>query len=135
MHNPGIYLSGINKMIKNNGYLLIGLPNIVNFNFLFKLMFFSKHKALKHSWDMLEKYNKVMHHINGWDPSHFITLLSSCGFSLVNYLPSEGTPISMSLKKFLLLVSIYILPFTTKLSYTMLFLVKKIKEISIKPNS
>ncbi|QCT99170.1 class I SAM-dependent methyltransferase [Campylobacter hyointestinalis subsp. hyointestinalis] len=34
VHNPGNYLSNINDMLKDDGYLLIGLPNIVNIKFM-----------------------------------------------------------------------------------------------------
>ena len=132
VHNPGNYLSKINSMIIDDGYLLIGLPNIVNLNYLSKLMFFSQKKALKHSKNMLNNYNKAGDHINGWDPIHFITLLASCGFELVKYLPTEGTPVSMFLKRIPIIGKyIYNLPFTTRLSYTMFFLVKKVKEVRV----
>jgi 2-polyprenyl-3-methyl-5-hydroxy-6-metoxy-1,4-benzoquinol methylase len=135
VHNPGNYLSKINSMLKDDGYLLIGLPNIVNLNYLFNLMFYSQKRAIKHSKNHLKNYNKASDHINGWDPSHFITLLASCGFELVNYLPTEGTPIFSILKKVPFIGKyIYNLPFTTRISYTMFFLVKKVKEIDIKNN-
>lgn len=132
VHNPGNYLFKINKMLKNDGYLLIGLPNIVNLNYLTNLMFFSQKRALKLSKHMLQNYNKASNHINGWDSVHFITLLASVGFELVEFLPTEGTPISSQLRKIPIIGKyIYNLPFTTKLSYTMFFLAKKVKEVDI----
>ena len=122
----------VNTMIKDDGYLLIGLPNIVNLNYLSNLMLFSQKRALKLSKNMLNNYNKAGDHINGWDPVHFIRLLASCGFELVKYLPTEGTPLSMFLQKIPIIGKyIYNLPFTTRLSYTMFFLVKKVKEVEI----
>lgn len=135
VHNPGNYLSKINSMVKDDGYLLIGLPNIVNLNYLSNLMLFSQKRALKLSKNMLNNYNKAGDHINGWDPVHFIILLASCGFELVEYLPTEGTPISIFLKKVPLIGKyIYNLPFTTRVSYTMFFLVKKVKKVNIGNN-
>lgn len=126
VHNPGIYLSNINKMIKENGYLLIGLPNIVNVNYAINLMFFSQKRARKHSKKMLENYNKAMHHINGWDPLHFITLCASVGFELLEWIPTEGTPISSILYRIPIVGKyLYHLPITTRLSYTMFFLFRK----------
>ncbi|MGB2551767.1 class I SAM-dependent methyltransferase [Campylobacter sp. MOP51] len=45
VHNCGNYLYKINKMLKKDGLLIIGLPNIVNLNYLIQLMFFSAKKA------------------------------------------------------------------------------------------
>ncbi len=135
VHNPGNYLSKINYMLKDNGYLLIGLPNIVNLHYITSLMFFSEAKARKHSYKIFENYNKASDHIQGWDPLHFITLLASCGFKLERYLPTEGTPLSMALKRIPLIGKyIYILPFTSRLSYTMFFLAKKISYVNIGTN-
>jgi len=133
IHNPGNYLSKINSMLKDDGYLLIGLPNIVNIHYMSNLAFFSQKRALKHSQNMLSNYNKASNHINGWDPTHFITLLASCGFELVEYLPTEGTPLSFFLQKIPILGKyIFKIPLNTKLSYTMFFLVQKRFDIDIK---
>jgi 2-polyprenyl-3-methyl-5-hydroxy-6-metoxy-1,4-benzoquinol methylase len=132
VHNPGNYLSKINNMLKTDGILIIGLPNIVNFDYLINLVLFTPLKAKKHSKNIIDNYFKATHHINGWDPYHFITLLASCGFELLEYLPTEGTPISMKLKRIPVIGKyIYKMPFTTRLSYTMFFVVKKAKNISI----
>lgn len=132
VHNVGNYLSKINSMLRNNGYLLIGLPNIVNINYLVNLIFFSQKRALKHSQKVIDSYDKAHHHINGWDPLHFITLNASCGFELIKYIPTEGTPISSFLSAIPFFGKyIYNLPFTTRLSYTMFFLFRKIKDVKI----
>jgi 2-polyprenyl-3-methyl-5-hydroxy-6-metoxy-1,4-benzoquinol methylase len=132
VHNVGNYLSKINSMLKDDGYLLIGLPNIVNLNYLSGLAIFSQERALRHSKYMLNNYDKANHHINGWDPYHFITLLASSGFELIEYLPTEGTPISVVLKKIPIIGKyIYKLPFRSRLSYTMHFIVKKVKAVSV----
>jgi SAM-dependent methyltransferase len=132
VHNPGNYLSKINSMLKCNGYMLIGLPNIVNLNYLINLMFYSKKRAVKRSKNILKNYNKASDHINGWDPLHFITLLASCGFEVIEYLPTEGTPISQFLKPIPFIGKyIYKLPFTSNMSYTMFFLVRKVRKSNI----
>ncbi len=132
VHNPGNYLSNINKMLKNDGYLLIGLPNIVNIHYMTRLLFLTQKQARHHSIKMVNHYHKASDHINGWDPIHFITLLASCGFELVEYLPTEGTPIAMFLQRIPLIGKyLYNLPIQTNLSYTMFFLVKKVRDIEI----
>ena len=135
VHNPGIYLSNINSMLKNEGYFLVGLPNIVNFNYLINLMFFSQERARKHSLRVLNNYNKASEHINGWDPLHFIQLCASVGFELIRWLPTEGTPMSSILNKIPLIGKyLYKIPFQTRLSYTMFFLFKKRHTVKISPN-
>lgn len=135
VHNPGNYLSGINAMMEDQGYLLISIPNVVNLNFLSNLMFFSKGRAKRHSRNILKNYNKAKDHIQGWDPLHFITLCSSCGFELEDILPMEGTPLSMHLSRIPLVGKyIYNLPFTTRLSYTTMYLFKKSKAVTIGNN-
>lgn len=132
VHNPGNYLERINYMLKEDGYLLIGLPNIVNFNYLINLLFFSKKRMHKHANNMLENYSKANNHINGWDPLHFITFATSCGFKLVDYIPTEGTPLTGVLYKIPVIGKyLYRIPLQTRLSYTMFFLFKKDKYVEI----
>lgn len=45
------------------------------------------------SKEMLSNYDKGMHHINAWDSVYFVTLLASCGFEMIDYLPTEGVAI------------------------------------------
>ena len=132
IHNPGNYLSKINKMLKKNAYLLIGLPNIVNLNHLINLIFFSQKRAVRRSKKILSNYKKPIHHINGWDPHIFSTLLGSCGFEVEKYMPMEGTPIFNQFWR-IPFIGKYLtsLPFNTTLSYTMFFLAKKSKDIEI----
>lgn len=135
VHNPGNYLSKINSMLKDDGYLLIGLPNIVNINYIVNLVLFSQRRAIKRSKNIINNYNKASDHIHGWDPYHFITLNASCGFELIKYIHTEGTPLSFLLQKIPFLGKyVYRLPFTTRLSYTMFFLFKKVKNIEIGNN-
>ncbi len=135
IHNPGNYLERINYMLKDNGYLVIGLPNIVNLNYLINLLFFSPKRMHKHAKNMSENYNKANNHINGWDPLHFITLVTSCGFEFVDYLPTEGTPITNILYKIPIIGKyLYRMPFQSRLSYTMFFIFKKTKYVKIGNN-
>lgn len=135
IHNPGNYLKKINYMLKDEKYLVIGLPNIVNLNFIINLLFFSKRRMQKHADNMAKNYNKAGDHINGWDPLHFITLLTSCGFEFVDYLPTEGTPITGVLTKIPIIGKyLYRIPLQTRLSYTMFFVFKKVKYIEIGNN-
>ena len=122
-------------MTKNDGYLLIGLPNNTNFNSLLSLIFLSQRRALKRSKQILENYHKASDHINGWDPYLFITLLATCVFELVKYLPTEGTPLFSQLSRIPMIGKyIHSFPFTTRLSYTMFFLARKVRDVEIGNN-
>ena len=135
VHNPGNYLAGISHMIEDRGYLLISIPNIVNLNFLTNLMLFSEKRAKKQSRKILDRYDKAKDHIQGWDPVHFITLCASCGFELEGMLPMEGTPLSMHLHRIPFIGKyIYNLPITTRLSYTTMYLFRKVKIVEIGNN-
>lgn len=138
VHNPGLYLSRINEMLKDEGSLVIGLPNIVNKRGISLLKHYNNSYAVKHSKNMIQNYNKGMDHINGWDPHHFIILAASCGFELEQYIPTEGVPRH---------IMVDIIPmigkiigrygdrknkmFSKNLSYTMFFRFKKVKSVKI----
>ncbi len=135
IHNPGNYLERINYMLRDDGYLIIGLPNIVNLNYLINLLFFSPKRMHKHAKNISKNYNKANNHINGWDPLHFTTLVTSCGFELIDYLPTEGTPITNILNRVPFIGKyLYRIPLQTRLSYTMFFLFKKTKYVEIGNN-
>ena len=93
VHNVGNYLCRINSMLKENGILIIGLPNVLNFRYFYTQFRFSKKLGGDISKKMLLEYDKGMHHINAWDSFHFITLLASCGFEMIDYFPTEGVAI------------------------------------------
>jgi SAM-dependent methyltransferase len=132
VHNPGNYLSKINSMLKEDGFLLIGLPNIINAHTFIEMFRLSEKRAIQHSKKIFKEYHKAIHHINSWEPTHFITLLASCGFEVVKYLPTEGTPLSFHLKKIPIIGKyLYKLPIQTPFSYTMFFLVQKKKYVAI----
>ncbi|MBY8164126.1 class I SAM-dependent methyltransferase [Vibrio fluvialis] len=136
VHNPGTYLHNISKMLKQDGYLLIGLPNGCNMNLFFNQLFMTKRRLLKRSKRIIESYDKAHDHINQWDMVHFTTLCASCGFSLVDYKNTEGTPIFNYLHSVPLIGKyIYKIPFlNSNISYTMFFLFKKEKEVVIGVN-
>ncbi len=93
VHNVGNYLCRINSMLKSGGNLIIGLPNNLNFRYLYTQWRFSNKLGGGISKEMLAHYDKGMDHINAWDSAHFVTLLASCGFEMMDYLPTEGVAI------------------------------------------
>ncbi|MDD9155981.1 class I SAM-dependent methyltransferase [Aliivibrio sp. S4TY2] len=133
VHNPGTYLNNINKMLKDEGKLVIGLPNGCNFNLFLEQFFMSKERIIKRSQQKINNYNKGMDHINSWDIQHFITLCASCGFKVVDFIPTEGTPLFNQFRKIPLIGNyIYRLKWLkTRMSYTMFFLLEKEKQVDI----
>lgn len=126
VHNVGNYLSGINRVLRPDGKLVISLPNVMNPRFFFAMLRRDlESKLIMHSAQMLKHYDKGHDHINAWDPQHFTTLMASMGFVLERYIPTEGIP--MPTQK----------PFgpyvylknsrASNLSYTMTFLFRKVK--------
>ncbi|MBV7338402.1 class I SAM-dependent methyltransferase [Chloroflexi bacterium TSY] len=96
VHNVGNYLQSINRILKPDARLLITLPNLMNPLHILRL-FFSLHrlrqKVRKHSEFILDNYQKELHHINGWDPYHFTTLVSSMGFRVEDVRMVDGVPL------------------------------------------
>jgi SAM-dependent methyltransferase len=127
VHNVGNYVSGVNRVLKEGGKLLKSLPNVMNPRFFLSILRNDlESRLIAHSEKMFDQYDKGNDRINAWDPMHFVTLMSSMGFILERYIPSEGVPMPF---KF---------PFgyychvknarISNLSYTMTFLFKKIKK-------
>lgn len=140
VHNPGTYLSEINRVLKTEGSLVISLPNIINPRYVIPHFNPKYEKRLKEiSGIMLNNYDKGNHHINSWDPRHFVTLLASVGFKLEKYLPTEGIPFPMK-KPFTYYKNGYVRNWMSRLgllknfSYTMHFVFKKTKKITINSN-
>ncbi|EIW16023.1 MULTISPECIES: class I SAM-dependent methyltransferase [Pelosinus] len=133
VHNVGNYLLEINRVLKDNGDLIISLPNILNPRFFLSILSVNLEDRLKdHSKKILEKYDKAHDHINAWDPYHFVTLCSSLGFVLERYIPTEGIafPFRKPFKPYVHLNNNRL----RNWSYTMTFLFKKIKSINIDNN-
>ena len=74
-------------------------------------------------------YDKAHDHINAWDPTHFTRLLSTVGFKLEHYMPTEGVamPFRKPFKPYLHINNKRI----KNLSYTMTFGFRKCKNIII----
>jgi len=124
VHNVGNYLYGINRMLKTDGHLLVSLPNIVNLRFLTLLAVYSEKRAIKRSKKILKEYSKPSHHINGWDPQHFITLNASCGFELERYRPTGYISLPF-------LNLNWRIPILRRWSFSMAFLFRKVKAVKI----
>lgn len=86
------------------------------------------------SKEMLSRYDKGMDHINAWDSAHFVTLLASCGFEMLEYLPTEGVaiPIFHFLKKKIGYLDKKNKGIFKNLCYTMYFVFQKVKVVKIK---
>jgi 2-polyprenyl-3-methyl-5-hydroxy-6-metoxy-1,4-benzoquinol methylase len=123
-HNPGNYLMECNRVLKNEGHLVISIPNSITPNFFITQMFLSKKKFLELNSREPVKTND---HIQAWDPVAFCKLLNSLGFHYEDHIHSEGIPF---LKTYLRLK----IPFLYKNSYTMAFKFKKEKYVTIKNN-
>jgi len=124
-HNPGNYLMGCNRVLKNNGYLVISLPNIINTRyFAGQLADFNK-KFINYFRDF--RYDKTHDHIQAWDPLTFMTLLYSTGFKYVSHEFMEGIPLPKG--KYINMK----IPRIKSLSYTMMYKVQKKMFVGIKP--
>lgn len=137
VHNPGMYLSNIAKMLKSDGILLIGLPNAMNLRSIFTQLRYSKTAVLKRSKKVLREYYKPNYHINSWDSFHFTTLLSSCGFEVIDFVQNGGIPLPVVnvplISKYLPSYIYTKVPMLSRLSYGMMFLVKKSHDVDINP--
>lgn len=136
VHNPGLYLSRINRVLKKGGNLIISIPNIMTIDNIFSHCYKTFKKGLlKASHNILEQYNKADIHINSWDAYHFTQLVSSVGFQLIDYMPMEHWPLPPLLYKVKNLTQMMLnkIDRMQTLRYSMLFKFSKVKnkEISI----
>lgn len=132
VHNVGNYLSGINRVLKSDGKLIISLPNIMNPRYFFAMLRSDMEaRLIKHSSHVLEQYDKGSDHINAWEPQHFTTLMASMGFALERYIPTEGIAFPMR-KPFKSYVYSANKRFSN-LSYTMTFRFGKAKAKIVRP--
>ena len=124
-------------MLKDDGRLVIGLPNVMTLNYLWGQLRTNEDRLKEHSSRILQNYNKAMHHVNAWDSYHFVTLLSSCGFELEQFYPTEGVPrLRMSFQRYIpWLKSGYgdrkNKSFLRNLCYTQHFVFKKYKDVKL----
>lgn len=94
VHNPGLYLSRINRVLKNNGKLIISIPNIMTINNVFNHLYKTFTEGLlKTSQKIHSHYDKAHIHINSWDAFHFTQFVSSVGFLLDEFRPMEHRPL------------------------------------------
>ena len=94
VHNVGNYLSGINRVLKPKGQLIISLPNVMNLRYFLPLLNPNHEKRIKEiSKHYLNNYKQPNHHVNAWDAFHFTILLASMGFKVCEYQVSEGLPL------------------------------------------
>ena len=122
-HNPGNYLMECNRVLKNDGFLMISLPNTINLRF-FAGQFADFNKKFK-NYFIDHAYDKTHDHIQAWDPFTFMKLLNSMGFDYVAHEFMEGMALPMG--KYVNLN----IPRIKNLSYTMMFKVQKNKFVKI----
>lgn len=122
-NNPGNYLMECNRVLKNDGFLVISLPNIINLRFLAGQFTDFDTKFKEYFSDY--KYDKTHDHIQAWDPLTFMRLLNSMGFDYGAHEFMEG--MALPIGKYLNLD----VPRIKNLSYTMMFKVQKKKFVKI----
>ena len=139
VHNPGIYLRNINRVLKTGGILVISVPNVINLFFLWQQLKKAQSALFsKISCRVLENYSKDSDHIQSWDPKTFVALHASVGFGYVEHRYLEGMYLPYGQYKHVTVPwgGRY---FHTKnirlrnLSYTMVFKFRKLKYVEISP--
>ena len=139
VHNPGIYLKNVNRVLKDGGYLVVSVPNVINFYYFRRQISRSQTEYFrKISADVLERYSKDSHHIQGWEPTTFVNLHASLGFGYVRHRYVEGMYLPYGKCKHVTV------PWGGKyyhtrnrwlrnLSFTMIFKFRKVKFVDIQP--
>lgn len=132
VHNPGNYIKEINRVLKEEGYLIISLPNIVQPISILSLLTKSVSKLnmrlKERSSHILNNYKKEHDHIQAWDPNHFVTFLASMGFEFEEVRMVEGVPVPFFKYWHTRIFGI------RNLSYKMVFKFKKVKYVKIGNN-
>ena len=132
VHNPGNYLKEISRVLKDDGTLIISLPNVVQPMSFLSLLIKSTNKLnyrlKERSKHILQNYKKEHDHIHAWDPNHFVTFTSSLGFEFEEIRMVEGVPIPFFKYWYTNIFGI------KNLSYKMVFKFKKVKFVNIKNN-
>ena len=140
VHNPGNYLSEINRVLDLGGVLVISIPNIMTPQFIMAHANRTlKEGLIQESERMHVSYSKSMDHIMAWDSMHFVRLVSTVGFRLLDYVPMEGIRFPKKLpiiKRELKKQHWYTENIRIKnYSYTMLFKFQKVANVMIAPLS
>ena len=124
VHNVGNYLNEINRVLCDGGELIISLPNILTPKFIILNGRKKMQRILKRiNKQILNNFDKRHLHINAWDPLHFTQLISTLGFEVIEFSPSEGLsfPFNRSFN----------FPFFKNYSYTMCFRLKKLSKVEL----
>jgi 2-polyprenyl-3-methyl-5-hydroxy-6-metoxy-1,4-benzoquinol methylase len=131
VHNPGTYLSEINRVLKSEGRLVITTPNIVNPpEVLSALSGRMESNLIRLSKEILQHYRKVNHHIHAWNPVHFVRLVSSVGFEVERYIPEGRIPFRLPVLR----QRVYLNFGNNRLlnfSYRMIFRLRKVRDVRI----
>lgn len=133
-HNPGNYLAEINRVLKLGGTLLISVPNTATPRHFLAPVLVKKSledNLIHLSAEIGHAYDKTHHHIQAWDPHHFVRLVSSVGFLLKSYRPMEGVPLPWLLRRIGLPTYISLPGRMRNWSYTMGFLFIKTAESTV----
>ncbi|MDH5716646.1 MAG: class I SAM-dependent methyltransferase [Spirochaetia bacterium] len=134
-HNPGNYLNQCNRVLKQDGVLVISIPNIMTPRFILPLLQINLQKKLLNLSNKINKeYQKSQDHIQAWDSVHFVKLVSTMGFTLEKYIPLEGIqfPIPNLVSK--IIPSYFHFSLLKNYYYSMAFFFKKISDSKIKCN-
>lgn len=97
VHNPGMYLQEINRVLVPGGTLVISLPNVMTPRLILPVLSPRLSERLRRiSQETRADYRKEQHHIHAWDPSHFVRMVSTVGFAFEKYVPLEGVALPHS---------------------------------------
>jgi len=97
VHNPGTYLHQINRVLSPDGVLVISLPNVMTPRLMLPSLSFRLGGFLRQvSEQTRREYRKGGDHINAWDAPHFVRLVTTVGFVLLDHRPLEGIALPRS---------------------------------------
>ena len=85
--NPGLYLNNINRVMQDDGFLIICVPNGITFNSFFSQLFITKKRLSK-----IKCRGPVYDHIVNWDAVSFNKLLNTMGFEYISHKFQGGMP-------------------------------------------
>ena len=131
VHNPGTYLDEINRVLVPGGRLVISLPNVMTPRLVAPLLSPRLPENLRRiSEQTRADYRKEQHHIQAWDPAHFVRLVSTVGFVFEDYRPLEG----IALPHAKLWPSYVRFRPLRNFSYSMAFVFRRVAESRIAPH-